>query len=239
MHCFNLFFAGLATLLLSFGTSQAVEIAVIGDSTVATYEADAPRRGWGQMLPEFLNPAVTIRNEAERGKSTRSFPPNRWKSILAAHSTFVLIQFGHNDQHADYPLADYQSNLRKFILEAREAKITPILVTPMHRRTFANGQVTTELAPYANAMKELGAEMKVPVIDLYEKSGVWFQELGDKGAEAFTVNFSAGGAKEDRTHFNEAGARQLARIVTSSFAEADPELAKTLKSAVSETPKSP
>jgi len=44
---------------------QPLRIALIGDSTVCDYPASSPKRGWGQMLGEFLKPGVKVLDEAE------------------------------------------------------------------------------------------------------------------------------------------------------------------------------
>lgn len=218
----------LAALLIGLVAAQALEIGIIGDSTLAAYEADSPRRGWGQMLPEYLVPGTIILNEGERGKSSKSFPAERWRRILSARPAVVLIQFGHNDEHAKMPLPEYKANLQRYLEEARRAGISPVLVTPMHRRTYKAGQLTDELAPYAAAMKELGAEEKVPVIDLYDLSGKLYVSLGEEDASALTVNYAGGTSKEDRTHFNEQGARKLAALVAAELPKSDPKLVNIL-----------
>lgn len=207
-----------------------LKIGIIGDSTLCVYPAESPRRGWGQMLPEFLGPEIVFINEGESGKSSKTFPTTSWKKVLAEQPDFVLIQFGHNDENTNIPLSEYKENLRRYVDEAKRNGAIPILVTPMHRRNFREGKLTTELTPYAAAMKELSRESGVPVVDLHEKSGVLFEELGEAGSTTFTVNF--GGEKkdkDDRTHFTETGARELARLVGSALVEIDPRLARSPK----------
>ena len=212
------------------------QIALIGDSTVCNYPEDSPLRGWGQLLPEFLVPDAKVLNEARGGMSTKSFPPAQWQKVLRAKPQFVFIQFGHNDSHepsrpeATNAATDYQTNLTRFIAEARQAGITPILVTPPHRRQFSNGKISHDLDAYVSAMKTVGNATQTPVVDLYEKSGVLFESLGEDGSAGITVNRLANpeAPQEDRTHFTEEGARQLAKIVVSEFPAADPGLAKLL-----------
>ncbi len=212
------------------------QIALIGDSTVCNYPADSPLRGWGQLLPEFLVPDAKVLNEARGGMSSKSFPPAQWQKVLRARPQFVFIQFGHNDSHdpgrpeATNAATDYQTNLTRFIAESRQAGITPILVTPPHRRQFSNGKISHELDAYVSAMKTVGEATQTPVVDLYEKSGVLFESLGEDGSAGITVNRLANpeAPQEDRTHFTQEGARQLAKIVVSEFAGADPGLAKLL-----------
>jgi len=225
--------AGLLAALIGLGVSalQAqepaprypIKIAIVGDSTVANYKETDVLRGWGQMLHEFFTPETRIHNFAENGRSTKTFfQTPHWRQALDDKPNIILIQFGHNDSHtpaAEHPEAtqangDYMENLRKYVADARAAAATPIFVTPMHRRTFKpDGTMTQELLPYVQAMEKVGQEMKVPVIDLYTKSGDLFAKLGDAASADFTP--------KDRTHFSEKGARVMAFFVAQGAAGAD------------------
>lgn len=180
-------------------------------------------RGWGQMLGEYLPDHMVFTNAAVCGASTRTFPLEKWNSLLALCPDYVLIQFGHNDSHAKEnlestdPATDYPQNIRRFVREARAAGVVPILVTPVRRRTYLDsGRVTEELAPYARAMEAVAGELEVPLIDLHAASGALFEELGKSGTEAFTVNKTDTADRPgsgDRTHFTAAGARAIARLI--------------------------
>jgi lysophospholipase L1-like esterase len=206
--------------------AKPLKIAVIGDSTVSIYKPADVLRGWGQMLPEFFVPGTQIDDFAKNGRSTKTFMTTPfWKQALDDKADFILIQFGHNDSHRpldQHPEAtvadgDYMDNLRKYIAAARADGETPILVTPMHRRTFQpDGTMSQELLPYVQAMEKIGQEQKVPVIDLYTKSGDLFAKLGDAGSADFTP--------KDRTHFSPKGARVMAWFVAEGAALADPRL---------------
>lgn len=221
-------------------SAEGIRIVLIGDSTVCKYPADSRQHGWGELLPEFLAPNATVINEAKGGASTKTFPADRWDRALAAKPNYILIQFGHNDSHAkDKPestdaATDYRENLRRYINETREAGAEPILVTPVRRRLFqADGNPTTELQPYADAMKAVGAELFVNVIDLYSLSGDIYQKLGEEGSTAFTMNQPDNAdrpGKGDRTHFTEHGAREMARLVAQSLGGIDPRFNAVLKS---------
>nr|WP_246456501.1 rhamnogalacturonan acetylesterase [Ruficoccus amylovorans] len=221
---------GYAVAASAFGGSPGygpLTIGIIGDSTVCDYPEENPLRGWGQMLPDYLAEDVIVINEAKPGCSTKTFPPERWQKLLAARPDFVLIQFGHNDSHAKGRPestdadSDFKDYLRRFIREARQAGIAPILVTPPHRRLFKNGQVTHELLPYAKAMKAVADEEGVPLVDLQAMSGDEFQSLGEDGSAFYNVH---GKGADDRTHFSEAGARRLAMMVSTNLATIDPSL---------------
>jgi lysophospholipase L1-like esterase len=236
---------GLPVLALAFAgpvsvvSAAPLKIALIGDSTVCNYPAESRQRGWGQLLPEFLNADIIVINEARGGLSTKTYPAKLWDKVRAAQPDYILIQFGHNDSHAKTnpeatdAATDYRDNLRRYIAETRAIGAQPILVTPVRRRLFqANGTPTTELQPYADAMKAVATELSVPVIDLYSLSGDLYQKLGETGSDAFTMNQPDNAdrpGKGDRTHFTEHGAREMARIVATALAEQIPSLKPAIK----------
>jgi lysophospholipase L1-like esterase len=228
----------LATLVSVLGVSPAgpgvkngpLRIVVLGDSTVCDYPAGAATRGWGQYLAEGFKEPVTVRNLAASGRSTKTFmKEGRLQKALAERADFALIQFGHNDSHArgrpeaTDPATDFRENLRAYIEAFRKAGTVPVLVTPMHRRTFQGARVTEELKPYADAMKVVAAEMKVPVVDLYTSSGELFERLGDAGSADLSSR------PNDRTHFSEKGARAMVRLVLDGLNPTDARLRQAIK----------
>lgn len=217
-------------------THKPLRIVLVGDSTVCNYPATRPDRGWGQFIEErFKDGAVIVINLAAAGRSTKTFiQEGRWQKALAEKPDYVLIQFGHNDSHArDKPestdaTTDYKAYLRRYIDESRAVGATPILVTPMVRRTFdADGKLKDDLQRYADAMKAVAAEKKAPVIDLHASSKKLVEQLGpDASAEMANK-------KGDLTHFNEKGARAMADLVMRELPTAEPKLKQDLKAPLS------
>ena len=236
-HCVTCLAACLFTLLcfaqISDGADapREVRIAVIGDSTVCEYPATSNIRGWGHFLAPAFQAHVRVLNLAKSGRSTKTFiKEGLWTKTLAEKPDFVLIQFGHNDSHAkDRPestdaATDYRDFLRLYIDEARAAGATPVLVTPMHRRSFdKDGKVTQELLPYADAMKVVAKEKQLALVDLHAASGELFQKLGDAGSSDLSCSAT------DRTHFSEKGAKVMAELVLKTMATVEPRLAALLK----------
>ena len=194
-----------------------VRIALVGDSTVASYPnppADRPDlTGWGQVLGEFFMEEVEVINHARSGRSSKSFiREGHWKKTLALQPDYVLIQFGHNDQpgkgdRTTDPEGDYREYLRQYITDAREQGIQPILVTPVARRRFVDGKVQTTLGPWAAAMLAVGKEHQVPIVDLHKASLQLLDDLCDDGSADLSPSTS------DRTHFSRKGALAMARLV--------------------------
>jgi len=210
--------------------SAAAVIGLVGDSTVCDYPAERNIRGWGQVFGAFFDDDVRIANHAKSGRSSKSFiREGLWDKTLAARPDYVFIQFGHNDcpgkgERSTDPNSDYGDYLRKYIDDSRKIGATPILVTPMARRTFTkDGRMADTLRPYAEAMIRVAAERKVPVIDLHKRSIALFEKLGDAGSASLSCS------PGDRTHFSEKGARTLAEIVAEEAFKAVPDLRPYMK----------
>jgi lysophospholipase L1-like esterase len=207
-----------------------ITICICGDSTVCEYPEEAPTRGWGHYLPEYFTDRVKVVNLAKGGRSTKTFiAEGLWEKTLAEKPQFILIQFGHNDSHdptkpeATNAATDYPEFLRRYIDEARAAGAQPVLITPMVRRNFKGDTLVDILGPYADAMKAVAAEKKVPLIDLHASSNKLVTELG----EAKSAEFA--NAPTDHTHFNEKGARAMAALIVQELPAAVPELKAYLK----------
>jgi lysophospholipase L1-like esterase len=206
-------------------------IVIVGDSTVCEYAASRPDRGWGQFVTEhFRTGTVTIINLAKPGRSTKTFiKEGLWNKALAAKPSYVLIQFGHNDSHApEKPestdaATTYKDFLRRYIDESRAISTTPILITPVARRTFtADRTLQDVLQPYADAMKEVAKEKNVPVIDLHASSKELVARLGPEKSAKMANK------KGDNTHFNEQGARTMADLLVKELPAAAPSLKELL-----------
>ncbi|WP_394366323.1 rhamnogalacturonan acetylesterase [Duncaniella dubosii] len=143
----------LALPVMAFAQVPADTITVfmIGDSTMANKPLDKENqeRGWGQMLPIYLEGAIKVDNHAVNGRSSKSFiDEGRWEKVREQirPGDYVIIQFGHNDEKAKspdrytVPGSTFDANLKKFVNETREKGGTPILMNSIVRRNFpANG----------------------------------------------------------------------------------------------------
>jgi lysophospholipase L1-like esterase len=200
-------------------------IYLAGDSTVVDQDIE-PWTAWGQVLPRFLRPGVVIANHAESGETTRSFVnEERLAKIMSLiqPGDYLFIQFGHNDSNTKrnpVPIDEYKKLLEEYISQARSKGATPVLVTPMNRRTFdAAGKITNSLSPYPEAVREVAVRQHTPLIDLNAMSKTLFDTMGPKGTLMAFMYYSSNSfpnqpdAINDSTHFNEYGAYELAQCV--------------------------
>lgn len=168
---------------------RAHKIILIGDSTVAV------QSGWGgSFCAEHVASTAACVNLARSGRSSGSYiAEGSWELALAeAHtpgfvSTWILIQFGHNDQpgkpgRSTDLATEFPANLRRYVSEARAAGAKPVLVTPLTRRLFHNGQLQNSLEPWAAATIKVATEMKVPLVDLNARSSAAVQAMGPGAA---------------------------------------------------------
>jgi lysophospholipase L1-like esterase len=226
---------GLGACAASPEPKPPMQVVMIGDSTAAPYGPERyPQLGWAQVLPCALDANVHVEDDAKGGRSTRTFQSEGWWTAARDKlrpGDVLLIQFGHNDSAADRPerfieaRPGFANNLKLFVASARERGATPVLITPVTRRYFANGRVTDMHGEYDDVVREVAAETRTPLIDLDADSKALIQRLGDEPSKALYLHLPAGfspywsnGATDD-THFSETGARQVAGLVARRLAE--------------------
>ena len=212
----------LALLFAAAPVAPAIEdklpplrLAIVGDSTVASYDKKSPVHGWGEFIQSRVRSRVIVHNAAVSGASTSSFlAEGRWDAVLTGRPSVVLIQFGHNDAIQALSPVQYAANLQRFVTSARAIGAAPILVTPMELRVFRKtGELIPTLQPYADAMRQLAAREHVPLVDLNQLSGQLFSSLGP------TRSYQLGSTWTDRKHFNMLGARAMAELVLRELAQ--------------------
>jgi lysophospholipase L1-like esterase len=221
--------------------TDILTVYLAGDSTV-TDQVHEPYAGWGQMLPRFFRPDVVIANHAESGLALSSFRnQHRLEKILSAlrPGDYVFVQFGHNDQKDKAPGAGpfttYKERLEKFVADVREKRGVPVLVTSMERRRWSpDGQPLATLSDFAEAVRQVGREKSVPVIDLHAMSLKLYAALGPEASKKAFVHFPAGTFPEqvkplaDDTHHSPYGGYELAKCVVEGIKAHLPELASHL-----------
>jgi lysophospholipase L1-like esterase len=234
-------------LLLVFGFVQPakkrITIWLIGDSTMSVKDTKTyPETGWGMPFVYFWDPTVTVDNRAMNGRSTRTFmEEKRWEPVVNEmnEGDYVFIQFGHNDEvptkKSYVPEKDFKANLIKYVTDSRSKKANPVLITPVARRKFdSTGHIQETHAVYAQLVRDVASEIDVPLIDLSERSKTLFQEMGPETSK-YLLNYLAPGehpnypaGKQDDTHFNELGARNIAQLVLMELKQQLPELAERI-----------
>ena len=201
-----------------------------------------PITGWGQVFQPFLAKdslklvghlinadSVVVDDRAKGGRSTRTFfQEGRWREVYnqIKPGDLVLMQFGHNDAAENKPeryvnLQGYAEFLRLFINQTREKSGIPVLITPVARNyPWVDGHLENVHGGYPDAMKEVAKELHVALIDLNQMSMDFFSRKGkDYVTENYFMNLPADvyeaypDGQHDNTHFQPAGAKEVARLV--------------------------
>jgi lysophospholipase L1-like esterase len=187
--------------------------------------------------------ADTCINLAKGGRSSGSFrAEGRWdevqgllKGSSAYRATYVLIQFGHNDQpgkpgRSTDLVTEFPVNMARYMQETKALGGIPVLVTPLTRRSFKNNILENNLAPWAEAIRKVAAEQQAALLDLNADSHAAVQAMGEAEADTLAVEPKpavpavsadpakvepAGAAKSafDYTHVGPKGALYFARMV--------------------------
>lgn len=214
--------------------AENVRIVLVGDSTVTD------NAGWGLGFKQFLSDDAECINTAQGGRSSESFRrEGRWTNALAHKADYYLIQFGHNNEpgkpgrSTDMPT--FVSNMVSYVEEARAAGVKPVLVTPLTRRQWDKdrpGKIRSSLAPYAEEVKKIAAEKRVPLVDLHARSVELCESLGREKCLEFSPPKIVDGTNTggfDGTHLNPKGYVLFARLVVDELRKAVPELAPVLR----------
>jgi len=229
---------------------QPSKIILVGDSTTAVFG------GWGPSFCAYhVTSFMACVNLARGGRSTSNYrAEGSWDIALSEMRTsgyrdiWVLIQFGHNDQpgkpgRSTDLATEFPANLKRYVEEARAAGAHPVLVTPLTRRSFVDGKLVNDLAPWAAATRKVAAEQKVPLLDLNADSSAAVAAMGSATADRF-AEVPPGAAQPtpprstevmvnpmaqpklsfDHTHLGVEGANYFATMVTHELSAAIPEM---------------
>lgn len=227
------------TTIYLIGDSTVADYSLEGDYQTKRF----PLVGWGQVFQPFFQKdslklvknvlgnvkEVKIDDRAKGGRSTRTFfQEGRWAEVYKSlqKDDVVMMQFGHNDGSVEkteryVDIQGYKEFLRLFINQTREKGATPIVMTPVARNyPWKEGKLTNVHGEYPQAAKDVAIELNVKVIDLNELSMAFFTSKGqDFVTKNYFMNFEAGlygaypNGQKDNTHFQTAGAKEVARLV--------------------------
>ncbi|MDL4842303.1 rhamnogalacturonan acetylesterase [Aquibacillus rhizosphaerae] len=201
--------------------NDTIKFYLASDSTVQTYQkSEAPQAGWGQFIANYLDDTIEVCNHAIGGRSTKTFiSEGHLQKILdeIGEGDYLFVQMGHNDstkirpeRYTD-PYDDYKKYLKQYIEGARKNRAIPILITPVGRLHYVNGEFLRDFGDYCNAMKEVAEEESVLLIDLMKSSIDYYSSIGYKQASnLFMISING----EDCTHFTEQGANEIAKLVS-------------------------
>ncbi len=220
-----------------------VRVILVGDSTIAT------RTGYGDALCARFQPHVACINVARGGRSSGSYrAEGLWDKVQeqlrdsARYSaTYVLIQFGHNDQpgkpgRSTDLVSQYPANLARYVTETRALGAVPILVTPLTRRSFRGPWLHDDLAPWSATVRTIARQQRADLLDLNKHSAAAVQAMGPEQADTLAQEPRAtqalpDGRKSafDYTHIGPKGAELFSSMVIKDLVRLRPALAASLR----------
>lgn len=180
--------------MASKAASAQVRIILVGDSTMAV------QSGWGPGFCALLPPRVECINLARSGRSSLSYrTEGAWDHVMDVlkqnrgyKASYVLIQFGHNDQpgkpgRSTDVATEFPANLTRFVEGVRSAGAKPVLITPLERRVFQDGRLSNGLLAWADATRHVAATEHVALIDLNAMSYAAMQAMGPAEADTLAM----------------------------------------------------
>ena len=232
-------------ILPAFGTKRKVHT-IGDSTMSEYKPAATPKRGWGMYLQAFFNTdSIEVNNRGKSGASTRTFyeTENLWPSVKQQMNAgdYLIIQFAHNDEkckgedvyeqnarlraegkdtltdmRGTEPNTTYKTYLRKYVNEAREMGVTPILMSPICRVYFKDGKINDEGRHdltsermneltnerdknYVRCMREVAEEMHVPFLDMTAKTQAMYETRGKDYCTEYYFNCG------DKTHTGQLG----------------------------------
>ncbi len=227
--------------------AKPARLILVGDSTMAS------NSGYGDAFCARVHRANTCINLAKGGRSSGSFrAEGRWNEVegllrggAAYSTTYVLIQFGHNDQpgkpgRSTDLATEFPANMTRYAQEVKALGGIPVLVTPLTRRSFRDGVLQNNLTPWADVIRATAKAQQVPLLDLNADSFAAVQAMGAEQADTFAVepppaekdaaaltpgNVEVAGAAKsafDYTHLGPKGAAYFADMVVGEMKTAVP-----------------
>lgn len=221
---------------------------VVGDSTLSSFDDKYyyPRYGYGTKLGCYLNSKVQVNNLALSGRSSLSFTKEEnYKELLAGMKAgdFLIIGFGHNDEKTETgrytsPIGGRDkkgtfaaSLYDNYIKPALDVSCTPILCTPIVRRTATGEWTKQELhitddaaqfkgGDYSQAVRDLARDLGIVCVDMTEKTKALYEELGPEETIYLHAWPSNKEVSVDNTHTNIWGGRVNAFLVMQELEKA-------------------
>ena len=211
---------GSAPMLRGLGlrpAPNAITVFVAGDSTLCDWVGtnssalSDDETGWAQALAQYFLPGVAVANYADSGETAGGFYGNFFPPAKAALKAgdYLFVQFGHNDQKDATDIANYKTNLLKYVTDARAKNATPVLFTPVSRS--GGSDADPGFAGLDQQVRDLAAAEKVALIDLTVLSRSYYKTVPDK-----KLLFVDGG-----THLTSKGANAVAGLVSTAVKAGD------------------
>ncbi len=205
---------------LGYAAANIPTLFVVGDSTVCDWDPlhaglGPTERGWAQEFSIYMKPGLAVANYADSGDTAGTlYTKFASRGAVLKKGDYLFIQFGHNDMKSTTDIANYKTNLMKFITDARNAQATPILFSPVARRAYLDDPTrpTTVADPGFNGLdqqaRDLAAAQNVAFVDL---TTLAINYYGTVDAPALFTS------RTEIAHFNIVGATAISKLVADAL----------------------
>ncbi|GIM88658.1 cellulose binding domain-containing protein [Paractinoplanes toevensis] len=181
---------------------------------------------------------TSVKNSAGECTLSSTAYSSRWTAMLDAATGFksgdyLIVQFGINDGDTACPrhvgTTRFKELLGVMASAAKARGVKPIFVTPVAAIT-CSGSTAVGNRGFVTETKDAATANGVPVIDLHTRSVALYNSLklcpnnGDYTTGAVGAFFC-----NDHTHFEAAGAKQIAALIATALREQNIPLAAYLK----------
>lgn len=190
-------------------TGQPTRIVCFGDSITGAYYHTGGERAWCEMLGLALqkaNPRANIEmvNAGISGHTTVNALARIESDVLAKQPHLVVVMFGMNDV-TRVPLDQFRENTRTISRRSLDGGAAVVLCTP--NSVYDNpDRPNNRLAEYSQAVRELAAELNLPVVDCF---AAW-QQLRADDLDRWMLMMS------DTIHPNMNGHKRFAELITTA-----------------------
>ena len=158
-----------AVALLQTG-KETVRVVCFGDSITGVYYHTGGRRAWCDMLGIAMERAYSkarleMINAGISGNTSAAGLKRIEKDVLSHRPHIVVVMFGMNDV-ARGSRETFDANLRTIVEKCRAVGAAVVLCTP--NSVYPSPQRPVErLAEFAQAVRQVAAELSVPLADCY------------------------------------------------------------------------
>ncbi len=239
----------LAALAIPGFARENPTLWIIGDSTVKNSGKGMDGWG-ERIAAYFDADELNVQNRARGGRSSRSYiNEGLWDGVLGEmkEGDYLLIQFGHNDSGREYfdekgraSLPGYGDDtregerpdgteevvhsfgwyLRKYLADAGEKGVEPIVVSPIPRNQWNGSDVKREDKGYGEWGRKVAGQEDVEFLDLNDIVADYYDDWGPAAVKTFFPG--------DHTHTNTKGAEFNALCVVEGLRGLDTRLKRYL-----------
>lgn len=235
---------------------------ILGDSTGCDYAPQADinyyykRVGFGTRLKDYFKPELEIKNYAMSGRSSKSFTGEKQYTAYIEElkeGDFVIIAFGHNDEKKEDKTrytdpfggindeGSFKNSLyANYIKPALDKGAYVTLCTPIVRRRPDEEEDWLEVClhkanggDYAQCIRELGAELNIPVTDNTLMTKMLYERLGGEETMYLHAWTSSKKISVDNTHLNNYGAGLIAWLIANDIKSGESPIKEFLKNEIS------